>query len=124
MVATALLRGRLLVAELDAGWRGDPALVSLLPKVTIVVDDADLTPDRSPNPAGWRSCSPTACVAPPRRRGRQDIPITRLTTRPCTPSSASARAALARGTEALLEALTHLDEVEDMRQVARLTVPS
>jgi 2-methylcitrate dehydratase PrpD len=29
----------------------------------------------------------------------------------------------ARGTEALLEALTHLDEVEDMRHVARLTVP-
>jgi 2-methylcitrate dehydratase PrpD len=124
MVATALLRGRLSTAELDAGWRAGPALASLLPKVTIMVDDADLTPDMIPEPG---------CVEVLLADGqRRTAEATRTPGHPDHPLDdaalhakfrSCARRLGPRGTEALLEALTHLDEVEDVRQVARLTVP-
>jgi 2-methylcitrate dehydratase PrpD len=124
MVATALLRGRLSAAELDAGWRADPALASLLPKVTIVVDDADLTPDMIPEPgrvevvlADGRRRTAEATRTPGHPEHPLDDAALHAKFRSC------ARRLGSRGTEALLEALTHLDEVEDMRQVARLTVP-
>ena len=124
MVATALLRGGLSAAELDAGWRADPALASLLPAVTIVVDDADLTPDMIPEPgrvevvlADGRRRTAEAARTPGHPEHPLDDAALHAKFRSCVRRLGS------RGTEALLEALTHLDEVEDMRQVARLTVP-
>ena len=124
MVATALLRGRLSAAELDAGWRAGPALASLLPKVTIVVDDADLTPDMIPEPgrvevvlADGRRRTAEATRTPGHPEHPLDDAALHAKFRSC------ARRLGSRGTEALLEALTHLDEVEDMRQVARLIGP-
>jgi len=124
MVATALLRGRLSAAELDAEWRAGPALASLLPKVTIVVDDADLTPDMIPEPGrvevlladGQRRTAEAT-----RTPGHPDHPLDDAALH--AKFRLCARRLGARGTEALLEALTHLDEVEDMRQVARLMIP-
>jgi 2-methylcitrate dehydratase PrpD len=124
MVATALLRGRLSAAELDQEWRASDELAALLGKVRIVVDDADFGQDMIPEPgrvevvlAGRRRRFAEAT----RTSGHPDHPLDDAALhgkfRSC------ARRLGERRTAALLDVLTHLDDVDDMRQVTRLTVP-
>jgi 2-methylcitrate dehydratase PrpD len=124
MVATALLSGRLSAAELEHEWRASPAFAVLLGRVRIVVDDADFGQDMIPEPGrvevvleDGRSRFAEAARTP----GHPDYPLDAAALhgkfRSC------ARRLGERRTEALLDALTHLDDVDDMRQVTSLTVP-
>jgi 2-methylcitrate dehydratase PrpD len=125
MVATALLRGRLGAAELDAGWRSDPRLAALLGKVTIVLADRRYRPDLIPEPGRVE-----VVLADGRRRSAEAVrppghPEHRLGTAALHAKFRSgARRLGERRTEALLDALTHLDALDDVARVARLTMPA
>jgi 2-methylcitrate dehydratase PrpD len=124
MVATALLRGRLSAAELDQEWRASAELAVLLRKVRVTVDDADFGQDMIPEPGRVE-----VVLGDGRRRhaeaerspGHPDYPLDDAALhgkfRSC------ARHLGERRTEALLDALTHLDDIDDMRQVTKLTGP-
>jgi 2-methylcitrate dehydratase PrpD len=124
MVATALLRGRLSAAELDAGWRTDSGLAALLGKVTVILEDGESGTDMIPEPgrvevmlSGGQRRAAEAIRTP----GHPGYPLDEASLqekfRSCT------RRLGERRTEALLETLTHLDDVDDMSQVAVLTAP-
>jgi 2-methylcitrate dehydratase PrpD len=123
MVATALLRGRLSAAELDQEWRADPALAVLLGKVRIVLEDVDFEPGMIPEPGrvevvltGGRRRTAEATRTP----GHPDYPLDPVALH--AKFRSCARRLGERRIGALLEALSHLEEIDDMRRVARLTV--
>lgn len=124
MVATTLLKGRLSAAELETGWRADPALAALLGRVTIVLEDRKFKQDMIPEPGrvdvlltDGRRRSAEALRSP----GHPDVPldpeVLHAKFRSCV------RRLGGRRTEALLDLLTHLDEVDDVARVASLTAP-
>ena len=124
MVATTLLKGRLSAAELEEEWRASRALAVLLGKVRIVVDDADFGQDMIPEPGrvevvltGGRRRFAEAVRTP----GHPDYPLDAAARHDKFRSCA--RRLGERRTGALLDALTHLDDVDDMRQITSLTVP-
>lgn len=125
MVATALLRGRLSVAELDQDWRADPELAAMLARVRIVLADEAFSSDMIPEPgrvevvlADGRRRTAAATRTP----GHPDYPLDDAALRAkflsCTRRLGEPRR------QALLDALAHLDEADDVARIARLTVPS
>jgi 2-methylcitrate dehydratase PrpD len=124
MVATALLRGRLSAAELDDGWREDPELAALLGKIRVILDDRESSPDAIPEPgrvevvlSDARRRTAVAARTPGHPDHRLDQTALHEKFRSCARRLGGPR------TEALLQALTQLDDVDDMAEVARLTVP-
>ena len=123
MVATALLKGRLSAAELEHQWRASPALAALLGKVRVVVEDADFGQDMIPEPGrvevvltGGRRRFAEAARTPGHPGYPLDAAALHEKFRSC------ARRLGERRTDALLDVLTHLADVDDMRLVTGLTV--
>jgi 2-methylcitrate dehydratase PrpD len=124
MVATALLRGRLSAAELDQGWRADPELAAMLDRVRIVRSDETFSADMIPEPgrveivlADGRRRSAEATRTP----GHPDYPLDQAALHAkflsCTRRLGPARS------QDLLDAVAHLDDLDDVTQIARLTAP-
>jgi len=124
MVATALLRGRLSAAELDQDWRSAPELAAMLGRVRLIVSDETFSSDMIPEPgrveivlADGRRRSAEAT----RTLGHPDHPLDAAGQRAkflsCTRRLGPARS------HDLLDAVTHLDELDDVAQIARLTAP-
>ena len=124
MVATALLRGRLSAAELDRDWRADPELAAMLGRVRVVRSDETFSADMIPEPGRVE-----IVLADGRRRraeatrtpGHPDYPLDEAALRAkflsCTRRLGPARS------QDLLDALAHLDELDEVTQIARLTAP-
>jgi 2-methylcitrate dehydratase PrpD len=124
MVATALLRGRLSAAELDHDWRADPELAAMLGRVRIVRSDETFSADMIPEPgrveivlADGRRRSAEATWTP----GHPDFPLDEAALRAkflsCTRRLGPARS------QDLLDAIAHLDDLDDVAGIVRLTAP-
>ena len=125
MVSTALLRGRLSAAELDQDWRANPELAAMLGRVRIVRSDETFSADMIPEPgrveivlADGRRRSAEATRTP----GHPDHPLDEAALRAKFLSCAR-RLGPARSQD-LLDAIAQLDELDDVAQIARLTVSS